>query len=266
MKTTLPTSVLAAVSLLVVMNAAQGQGPFVSGASHAAPTVATHACPRQSALKAQVFGNARWVALTSGGKLRCSTDGIAWNSAYLPVERFLRGVTYGNGQFVAVGGSYLGGGSVILTSVNGRSWNLQHCPSKQVLHAVAYSGNRFIAVGAGGTILTSKSGRCWQKQNSGTDATLAAIAFGNGTCVVGGDDGLMLSSCDAQTWTRQISGISRYVGEIAFKHGCFVATTGDQYLESRDGAHWQAINGATVPAGGLLARTNVTVSKVGPAQ
>lgn len=266
MKTTLQTSVLAVVASLAAMNNLHSQNSFPTDASPAAITVATHACPRQSALKAQVFGNGRWVAVTSDGKLRCSTDGIEWNSADLPVERFLRGVAFGNGQFVAVGGSYAGGGSVILTSVNGRSWNLHHCASKQVLHGVAYSGDRFIAVGAGGTILTSKSGRCWQKQDSGTDATLAAVVYGNGTCVIGGDDGLILSSRDILLWTRRTSGTGRYVSNIAFDHTRFVATTGDQYLESRDGSHWQAMDGATIPVGGLLGCTNVTVSKVGSAK
>jgi photosystem II stability/assembly factor-like uncharacterized protein len=261
MKTMLQTSVLAAVSLLAVMSNLPGQNSFSSEASSAATTVATHARACQSALKAQAFGNGRWVALTSDGKLRCSTDGIEWNSAYLPIESFLRGVAFGNGQFVAVGGSYLGCGSVILTSANGRSWNLHTCLSKQVLHAVAYSGNRFVAVGAGGTILTSKSGQRWQKQASDTDATLAAVVHGNGTCVISGDDGLILSSRDAQTWTRQTSGTSRYVGNMVFDREHFVATVGDLHLESTDGSRWQAIQSATVPAGGLLAPTNVAVSK-----
>jgi hypothetical protein len=266
MKTTLKTSILAAVSLLTVMSNLPGQNSFASDASRVATTVATHASPCPSALKARVFGNDRWVTLTSDGKLRCSTGGIEWNSAYLPVESFLRGVAFGNGQFVAVGGSYLGGGSIILTSANGRSWNLHHCPAKQVLHAVAYSGDRFIAVGAGGTILTSKTGQRWQKQASDTDATLAAVVHGNGTCVVGGDDGLILSSCDAKTWTRQTSGTGRYVSNMVFDRACFVATAGDLQFASSDGSRWQAIGSAAVPAGGLLVRTNVTVSKANPAE
>lgn len=266
MKTTLKTPVLAAVSLLTAMNILQAQNSFPSDAWHAAATGQAHASPRPSALEAPVFGNGRWVALGSDGKLRCSTDSIEWNSACLPVESFVRGIAFGNGQFVAVGGSYAKSDSVILTSVNGRSWKLHPSPSPQVLHGVAYSGDRFIAVGAGGTILTSKSGQRWQKQNSGTDATLAAVVYGNGTSVVGGDDGLMLSSRDTFLWTRQTSGTSRYVGNISFDHERFVARAGDLHLESSDGSHWQAVAGATVPSGGLLARSNVTVSKVGSAE
>ena len=266
MKTTLQISVLAAVSLLTVMNNLQGQNSFPSYASHVATEVATQASPCPSALKAQVFGNDRWVALGSDGKLRCSADGIEWSSVYLPLESFLRGVAFGNGQFVAVGGPYASGGSVILTSINGRCWKLHPSPSKQVLHAVAYSGDRFIAVGASGTILTSKSVQRWEKQASGTDATLAAIAYGNGTCVAGGDDGVMLSSRDTLHWTRQASGTSRYVGHLAFAHKRFVATIADLQLESSDGSCWQAIAVTAVPAGGRLARTNVTDSQASPAK
>jgi hypothetical protein len=266
MKTSLETFVLAAVSLVTVINNLPGQNSFPTYASHTTTAVATQACSRPSAPNAQVFGNGRWVALGSDGKLKCSIDGIEWNSAYLPWESFLRGVVFGNGQFVAVGGSYVSGGSVILTSVNGRSWNLHSSPSKQVLHSVAYSGERFIAVGDRGTILTSKSGLRWQKYASGTDATLAAVTYGNGTYVVGGDDGLMLSSNDTVLWTRETSGTSRYVGNISFKHGRFVATTGDRHLVSNDGSHWQAIEDASIPADGLVAYTNVTVSQTSLAE
>lgn len=158
MKTTLTTSVLTAVSLLGTIYSSQGGNLFPPNAQRPAATVGTPAGPCLPAPKAQVSGNGRSVTLGADGKLRCSTDGIEWSPAYLPVESFLRGMAFGNGQFVAVGGSYATGTSVILTSVNGRSWNLAANPSKQVLHGVAYSGDRFIAVGAGGTILTSKSG------------------------------------------------------------------------------------------------------------
>jgi hypothetical protein len=56
------------------------------------------------------------------------------------------------------------------------------------------------------------------------------------------------------------------VGNIAFDQQRFVATTGDRQLESGDGSCWQAIDGARVPAGGLLARTNGAVSKASPAE
>jgi serine/threonine protein kinase/WD40 repeat protein len=177
------------------------------------------------------------------------------------VESFLRGVAFGNGQFVAVGGSYAASTSVILRSVNGRSWNLAANPSRQVLRAVACSGDRFIAVGANGTILTSEIGRRWRKQNSGTDATLAAIACGNGMCVVGGDDGVMLWSRDTLLWARQIIEPRRFIGHIAFDRGCFIATAGGLQFASSDGLHWTAVDGPTVPGEGGSDRTNITLFK-----
>ncbi len=276
MKTMLNTSVIVAVSLLALPHVARSENSFPSDASRSpvgssvfeqlgsvtTPNRVNAGLQTPASVpatpKAQVSGNGRSVTLGADGKLRCSADGIEWSPAYLPVESFLRGVAFGNGQFVAVGGSYATGTSVILTSVNGRSWNLAANPYKQVLHAVTYSGGRFIAVGVNGTILTSKSGQRWQKQNSGTDATLAAVASGNGVCVIGGDDGLMLSSRDTLVWTRQISGTSRYVGQIAFDHERFVATTGNSQLTSIDGARW-TIDSDTVPGNGKSAYANVAV-------
>jgi len=48
---------------------------------------------------------------------------------------------------------------------------------------------------------------------------------------------------------------------MVFDREHFVATVGDLHLESTDGSRWQAIESATVPAGGLLAPSNVTASK-----
>src|SRR5436190_21587900 len=127
MKTTLQIPVLAAVALLAVINISAVQNSVPSDTSHATDGGEAYVNQRLSALEAQVFGNGRWVALGSDGKLRLSTDRSRWNSASLPVESFLREMAFVNGQFVAVGGSYLSGGSVVLTSLNGRSWNLHTC-------------------------------------------------------------------------------------------------------------------------------------------
>lgn len=262
MKTTLTTSVLAAAVLLVGMNSSQGES-LPMNASHAASPVGTHASPGLTAPKATVFGRGRYVALGSDGKLLCSTDGIEWAPAYVPVETFLRGVAFGNGRFVVVGGSYLGGGAIILTSINGRIWSQSRCPFREVLHSVACFGDRFIAVGAKGTILTSTPGRSWQKHHSGTDATFAAIACGNGRCVIGGDDGLMLLSRDALVWTRQTLGTSEYVGEITFDHDHFIATTGGVRFVSEDGSCWKTRGDDGVPEVDGPAHANVAASRPG---
>ncbi len=62
----------------------------------------------------------------------------------------LSGVTYGNGLFVAVGGS-----GTILTSPDGMTWTQQTSPASEILYDVAYGNGTFVAVGYRGTIVTS---------------------------------------------------------------------------------------------------------------
>ena len=59
-------------------------------------------------------------------------------------------MTYGNGLFVAVGGS-----GTILTSPDGVTWTARTSGTGNGLRGVAYGNNTFVAVGEYGTILTS---------------------------------------------------------------------------------------------------------------
>ena len=62
----------------------------------------------------------------------------------------LKGVTYGNGLFVAVGDV-----GAILTSSDGVSWTQRTSGTSNWLRGVAYGNSMFVAVGWFGTILTS---------------------------------------------------------------------------------------------------------------
>jgi len=64
-------------------------------------------------------------------------------------EKPLRGVTYGNGIFVAVGYD------IILTSTDGVTWTKQTSGTSKELRGVTFGNNTFVAVGLNGTILTS---------------------------------------------------------------------------------------------------------------
>jgi hypothetical protein len=79
-------------------------------------------------------------------------------------EIYLNAVAYGNGFFVAVGGSE--DGSTILTSRDGVSWTRQTSPTSNWLTGVTYENGLFVAVGAKGTILTSPDGVSWTARTS----------------------------------------------------------------------------------------------------
>jgi long-subunit fatty acid transport protein len=81
-----------------------------------------------------------------------SEAGATW-TLRVPGFNDLNGVAYGNGLFVAVGGSY--DSSTILTSRDGVGWTVRPSPTRDFLQGVTYGNNTFVAVGQYGTILTS---------------------------------------------------------------------------------------------------------------
>jgi hypothetical protein len=83
-------------------------------------------------------------------------DSWQWRNP-LPQARALSSITYGNGTFVAVGGS-----GTILTSTDGIDWIRQSTADPTSLFGVAFGNGNFVAVGFGGTILLSPDGRDWK--------------------------------------------------------------------------------------------------------
>jgi hypothetical protein len=217
----------------------QSEGVPVGPPVRPACTTVFHACP--NSYKQVVSGNGRLVAVGRDGKLHRSTDGIEWQPVFMPVDDFIRGISFGEGKFVAVGGSYASRSSIVLTSSDGRRWTIKRCPTKQVLHSVAYGDGRFIAVGADGVILSSRNGCRWQTENSATIATLAAVAFGNGLFVAGGDDGLLFASREGLHWTPQKSGTRVYISRITFEGDRFCAGSTVVRRMSSDGIVWTPV-------------------------
>jgi hypothetical protein len=127
------------------------------------------------------FGNGQFVAVgldnsepTPVGVIYTSSDGgTNWNQilqtsyTFAPSESDpppFSGVTFGNGQFVAVTSSYVinnnetsedGTGAQIFVSVDGINWIQSSVAAQDSLTAVASGSGQFIAVGGGGAILGS---------------------------------------------------------------------------------------------------------------
>ncbi len=127
------------------------------------------------------FGNGQFVAVgldntepTPVGVIYTSSDGgTNWNQilqtsyTFAPSESDpppFSGVTFGNGQFVAVTSSYVinnnetsedGTGAQIFVSVDGVNWIQSSVAAQDSLTAVASGSGQFIAVGGGGAILGS---------------------------------------------------------------------------------------------------------------
>lgn len=77
--------------------------------------------------------------------------------------RHVTGLTWGNGEYVAVGLSAL-----IMTSSDGKAWTTRHWENERrlgvnTLLSVAWNGQKYLAVGVQGITLLSTDGRSWHQ-------------------------------------------------------------------------------------------------------
>ena len=185
-----------------------------------------------------IRGDGRYARLRSGG-IQTSEDKVVWTARPLVTRTFLRGLTYGRGLFVAVGGSYLDAPGVIITSRDGITWRERKVPGKNNLYGVAFGQGLFVAVGDAGAIYTSVDGVSWKSQRSGFSATLlATVAAGNGVFIAGGDSGTILTSTNGIHWMVATLGTPVYVGTIRFRDGTFIVEDRGATVTSTDGLAW----------------------------
>jgi len=124
-----------------------------------------------------------------------------WSWRYpIPQGHALHAVTYGNGQFVAVG-DY----GTIITSTNGYDWTIQSAGQFPQLLGVGSSGGNFAAVGVGGFIALSSNGVNWILQTSPVTNTLRAVAGNPNTAAVFtavGDSGAVVKHPFGTNWLK----------------------------------------------------------------
>ena len=142
----------------------------------------------------------------------------------------LHGVSYGNGQFVAVGDN----GAILTSADDGATWVQRESGTTNYLEAVTYGGGQFVVSGVSQTpdhlrvdttILTSADGTNWVQRWFGTGIELSAIAYGNGQFVaVGRGTDIVVASADGMNWVQRKLPVG--VGgpvSIAYGGGRFVA-------------------------------------------
>ena len=174
---------------------------------------------------------------------------------------YLVGVTYANGQFLAVGYSYAPYSNTVasvtraslikparwfprlgtlLTSTDGINWVQRQAGTPYHLSSVAYGNGRFVAVGGEDLnldvsetrIVTSSDGMNWDVHQPGTYALATSIAYGNGQFVaVGGSDpyGFIMTSVDGMDWVLRLSPSTKRIqplASIAYGDNRFVAVGG----------------------------------------
>jgi hypothetical protein len=234
------------------------------------------------------YGQGTWVAVTMAtdrpSLILTSPDLRTWTTAN-QVSSDLKGVTFANGRWVAVGSSYTGSqqDGTIVTSTDGKAWTTAYSVPGVYLSQAAYGQGRWMAVGAQGTkglplLLTSTDGTHWDSPAGELpDPHPQAIAFAEGKWQLGGERSYV--STDGRTW-KPTTGGDRF-SAYAYGNGTWLAvrsvngeenvSTSGTFFTSADGASWTrrsqipyAVWGmAYGRAGGLPATTTTTTRPSG---
>ncbi len=94
---------------------------------------------------------------------------LSWMPQTSGTTKYLLGVTYGGGKFVAVGLS-----NTILTSLDGVTWTAQTVTGS--FRSVTYGGSQFVAVAQSGTIVTSPDGTAWTAQTTANALHMVVVS------------------------------------------------------------------------------------------
>jgi len=183
-----------------------------------------------------------------------------WHQRTFPAKNALFAVTYGDGNFIAVGV----GGS-ILTSPDGIIWTERRRGDTLSLSGAAYGNNMFLVADYYAYFMTSPDGISWTEPLSPYhlvgSAFIRAVTYGNGIFIAVGYHstyGIVLKSTDGINWTpgnsdTQHSLTVPKLDAAAYGNGQFVAVgESGTVLTSPDGTTWTERNsGSTVTLNGV---------------
>ena len=114
-----------------------------------------------------------FVSVNDDGKISTSPDGVTWTYGTATVGTSSTNVAYGNGVFVAIGGTK------VATSADGKTWNSAAFAEQDAL--LVFGQGHFTAIGRE-HVYTSNDGAAWS-DHPVKGLFAYAVAFGHGTYV-----------------------------------------------------------------------------------
>lgn len=190
------------------------------------------------------------VAVGYGTRRVRSENGLNW-SDFVEVDpaggddnNLLRGVGYGAGTFIAVGGATT---SLVLRSPDGIQWETIDAGLQAFLSDVVWQDDVFVAAGGNGQrAVSSDNGATWSATDEFYPGHFRGLAAGNGVFVAAGhtygDDmiGMWSVSSDGLSWGAETTGGAPIQdGGLAFGAGTFVVRDSAGALTtSSDGGSW----------------------------
>jgi hypothetical protein len=191
-----------------------------------------------SSIRGVTYGDGLYVAVGLSGTLATSPNGTTWTTRTSGFGTSrISGVTYGDSLFVAVGD-----GGKLTTSTDGITWTTRTSGfGSTVIYGVTYGAGLFAAGGEGGKLTTSTDGTTWTTRTSGFGNTyIYGVGFGDGLYLAVGNSGTITTSTDGITWTTRTSGFgSSGIRGVTYGDGLYVAVARDGKLSSSpDGITW----------------------------
>ena len=181
-------------------------------------------------------------------KIYYSPDAITWTASATPPPLHVRGISYGNGKWVAlcnippVGLNFYPG----VSTDNGVTWTFgSDLGQFGGASDLTFWNGTFIAITISGYIVTSIDGVTWTKKAE-LPSGLISVAFGNNVFCIISTDGSTYRSSDLVNWTKTRNASAAYsYDDIDFYNGRFMAvgrktsgTTNVTVLSSIDGTAW----------------------------
>jgi hypothetical protein len=191
------------------------------------------------------FGDGLFLAV--GGNVFTSTDGANWDLSAFNPDSFISDAVYADGTWVIAGGNGL-----LARSIDSAQTWIDMAPYYAGHYRdIAVGNGVFVAVGHTygdttiGLITTSTDGATWTEPQTGGDS-LSAINFGNGVFVAVGALGRVSVSSDGAQWASTAYGTENR-GSVSFVDGEFVIPNGEGLAHAANGQDWQALQ-STAPS------------------
>lgn len=166
-----------------------------------------------------VVGNWGYRASTQNGRDYTVIAGPQQDNDHTP--DLMRGVGFGDGMFVAVGGDR---NSMIMRTRDGVTWDEDLYPEgRDWMGDVAFGNGRWVAVGGNGrTVVSEDGGDTWREGEERLPRAGRRVAFLDGRFVAVGDQGMIATSVDGDTWDDRSQGGDRGINELAYGGGLYV--------------------------------------------
>ncbi|MBS0663173.1 MAG: hypothetical protein JSR48_07895 [Verrucomicrobia bacterium] len=199
--------------------------------------------PHGNDFNAVTYGGGQFVAVGRGGAISVSADGQTWSTVISGTTVELTDVAYGNGRFVVLSYALKG----VLTSTDGRTWLR---PAVQVpadwirATRLAFGAGRFVAAGAAGFVASSTDGVAWTLGSSPDYALITDVKFGGDRFVAITNQGSTIYSKDGLQWTAGgATPVGAFNSRLAYGGGRWIAVGNGREVFSADATAWTAGSG-----------------------